>query len=43
MRDFRKTLASHLAACERELKRHTDDAACPVLVKNSGSGKKKKR
>ncbi|HEX9273123.1 MAG TPA: heavy metal-responsive transcriptional regulator [Candidatus Binatia bacterium] len=43
MRDFRKILASHLAACERELNRHTDDAVCPVLVRISGSGKKKKR
>jgi len=43
MWDFRKILASHLAACERELKRHTDDAVCPALVKISGSGKKKKR
>ena len=43
MRIFRKTLARHLAACERELSRHTDDAVCPVLVKISGSEKKKKR
>jgi DNA-binding transcriptional MerR regulator len=32
MEDFRKTLAQHLAACERELRRHTDNAVCPVLV-----------
>lgn len=45
MQDFRKTLARHLAACERELSRHTDDAVCPVLVKISraDSRKKKKR
>ena len=43
MRDFRKILASHLAACERELSRHAGDAVCPVLVKISGSEKKKKR
>ncbi len=42
MQDFRKTLAGHLAACERELSRHADDAVCPVLVKVSGWGKKKK-
>jgi MerR family transcriptional regulator, copper efflux regulator len=43
MLNFRKTLARHLAACERELKRHSDNAVCPVLVKISGSEKKKKR
>jgi MerR family transcriptional regulator, mercuric resistance operon regulatory protein len=43
MRNFRKTLSRHLAACERELSRHADDAVCPVLVKVSGSEKKKKR
>ena len=45
MQDFRRTLARHLAACERELSRHTDDAVCPVLVKISrtDSRKKKKR
>jgi DNA-binding transcriptional MerR regulator len=43
MQNFRKTLARHLAACERELSRHRDDAVCPVLVKISGSEKKKKR
>jgi len=42
MRTFRKTLARHLAACERELRRHRDDAVCPVLVKISGPEKKKK-
>ena len=43
MRNFRKTLFRHLAACERELNRHADDAVCPVLVKISGPEKKKKR
>jgi len=42
MRNFRKTLSRHLAACDRELSRHRDDAVCPVLVKISGSEKKKK-
>src|SRR5215510_4859035 len=43
MQNFRKVLARHLAACERELSRHNDEAICPVLVKISGSEKKKKR
>jgi DNA-binding transcriptional MerR regulator len=43
MRNFRKTLARHLAACERELKRHTGNAVCPALVTISGSEKQKKR
>jgi DNA-binding transcriptional MerR regulator len=45
MQDFRRTLARHLAACERELSRHSDTAVCPVLVKISrpDSRKKKKR
>lgn len=43
MQDFRKTLARHLAACERELSRHTDDAVCPVLVKISRVDLRKKK
>jgi len=45
MQDFRKILARHLAACERELSRHADDAVCPVLIEISSaeSGKKRKR
>lgn len=42
MQDFRSTLAKHLTACERELKRHADDAICPVLIKISGSEGKKR-
>jgi DNA-binding transcriptional MerR regulator len=42
MRDFRKTLARHLAACERELIRNNKDAVCPVLVKISRAGSQKK-
>jgi MerR family transcriptional regulator, copper efflux regulator len=42
IQDFRKTLARHLAACERELSRHTDDAVCPVLVKISRADLRKK-
>ena len=43
MQDFRKTLTHHLAACERELSRHTDDAVCPVLVKISHDDSRKKK
>jgi DNA-binding transcriptional MerR regulator len=45
MQDFRKTLARHLAACEKELSRHADDAVCPVLINipHADSGKKKKK
>lgn len=32
MKEFRSTLARHLAACESELKSHGEAAACPVLV-----------
>jgi len=43
MLEFRKTLARHLAACERELSRHAADAVCPVLTPISGPEGKKKR
>ena len=43
MQSFRRTLARHLTACERELSRHTSDAVCPVLITISGSERKKKR
>ncbi|HEU0176673.1 MAG TPA: heavy metal-responsive transcriptional regulator [Blastocatellia bacterium] len=45
IRDFRKTLARRLAACERELSRHADDAVCParVTISRADSGMKKKR
>jgi len=42
MQDFRKTLARHLAACERELSRSAGDAVCPVLVKISRDDSRKK-
>ena len=32
MRDFRGTLANHLAKCESELKRHGKAAQCPVVI-----------
>jgi DNA-binding transcriptional MerR regulator len=42
MQDFRRTLARHLAACERELSRRKKDAVCPVLIKISSAGSKKR-
>ena len=36
MRQFRRTLASHLDACERELERHGAAACCPVVVEIKG-------
>lgn len=35
MQDFRRTLAHHLSACERELQQHGDAAACPVVVETA--------
>lgn len=35
LRQFRQTLAEHLAACEHELAAHGKAAACPVLVEIS--------
>jgi DNA-binding transcriptional MerR regulator len=32
MREFRRTLSHHLAACEQELKERGGKAQCPVLV-----------
>lgn len=32
MREFRRTLARHLSACERELQAHGRTASCPVVV-----------
>src|SRR5258708_9836688 len=32
MKDFRRTLARHLSACERELEAHGDSARCPVVA-----------
>ena len=32
MKDFRRTLARHLSACERELETHGDSACCPVVA-----------
>ncbi|MFN2513776.1 MAG: hypothetical protein ABR568_20450 [Pyrinomonadaceae bacterium] len=30
IKDFRRTLARHLSACELELEAHGDSACCPV-------------
>lgn len=35
MKEFRRTLASHLTACERELSERGKAAVCPVVVKIS--------
>ncbi len=32
MKDFRRTLARHLSACDRELETHGDSACCPVVA-----------
>src|SRR3989442_6107504 len=32
MKDFRRALARHLSACERELETHGDSACCPVVA-----------
>jgi DNA-binding transcriptional MerR regulator len=32
MRRFKKVLTNHLADCEKELKAHGEESACPVLV-----------
>jgi DNA-binding transcriptional MerR regulator len=32
MKNFRRTLLHHLAACEEELKAHGAEASCPVVV-----------
>jgi DNA-binding transcriptional MerR regulator len=32
MKDFRRTLARHLSACERELETQGDSACCPVVA-----------
>ncbi len=43
MRDFRRRLAHHLAACESELSEHGEAARCPVIVEITHTGKEKKR
>jgi hypothetical protein len=43
MKDFRRTLTQHLAACERELKTHGDSACCPVVAGGKSKPPRKKR
>lgn len=50
MRSFRRTLACHYAACEKELGEHGQEARCPVVIEithtaheEAGAGKSKKR
>jgi DNA-binding transcriptional MerR regulator len=43
MREFRRTLTRHLAACETELKEHGAAASCPVISKIAGSKRKAKK
>jgi DNA-binding transcriptional MerR regulator len=38
MRKFRRSLANHLAACERELKERGNTARCPVVIEISRGG-----
>jgi DNA-binding transcriptional MerR regulator len=38
MRKFRRSLANHLAACERELKERGNAARCPVVIEISRGG-----
>jgi DNA-binding transcriptional MerR regulator len=35
MRKFRRSLARHLAACERELKKRGDGVRCPIVIEIS--------
>ena len=43
IREFRRSLAEHLAACERELKERGTAAQCPVVVKISQADLKKRK
>jgi len=43
MRDFRRALQKNLAACERELNEHGQDAHCPVVVNIERKGQARKR
>ncbi len=42
MRNFRRRLSRHLAACESELSGHGEEARCPVIVEITHSGRKKR-
>jgi DNA-binding transcriptional MerR regulator len=41
MREFRRTLSHHLAACEQELEERGGQAQCPVLINLSGARTRK--
>lgn len=43
LRQFRNTLIKSLAACERELNEHGQEAHCPVVVNIERKGKARKR
>jgi hypothetical protein len=43
LRDFRRTLARHLAACESELESHGAAARCPVVVEIIGRSSRRDR
>ena len=43
MRQFRRTLAGHLDACERELERRGAAACCPVVVEIKGSDSRRSK
>ena len=50
MRAFRRTLARHYAACEKELGERGEEARCPVVIEithtaheEAGTGKRKRR
>jgi DNA-binding transcriptional MerR regulator len=43
LREFKRTLSRHLAACEVELDKHGSAAECPVIVKLTHSRKGKRK
>lgn len=43
LRQFKRTLSRHLAACEDELHQHGSGAECPVIVKMTHTRKGKRR
>ncbi|HEX5735363.1 MAG TPA: heavy metal-responsive transcriptional regulator [Blastocatellia bacterium] len=43
LREFKRTLSRHLAACEDELHQHGTKASCPVIVKMTSTRKGKRK
>jgi DNA-binding transcriptional MerR regulator len=43
LRDFRRRLTQHLAACETELERHGAAARCPVILQITDSNSRRSR